>query len=76
MTRPHIERAYGFTTSSSKKGIEKNKERYLELMADRSFHYEVCTSMMPVIIMEFRPLMYLINRTLLPSQDLPEIRSS
>lgn len=41
MTRPHIEKAYGFVASSSRKSVQKNKERYLELMAERSFHYKV-----------------------------------
>jgi Domain of unknown function (DUF6532) len=41
VTRPHIEKAYRFTPSTSKKGIQRNRNRYHELMEDRSFHYKV-----------------------------------
>ena len=46
MTRPHIEKVYGFTPSTSLKCIQKNKECYAELMTDRSFHYKVCRVIM------------------------------
>jgi hypothetical protein len=42
ITRPHIEDAYGFSPSAGRKGIQKNRDRYMELMRERSFHYKVC----------------------------------
>ncbi|KAN0114045.1 hypothetical protein V8E52_007021 [Russula decolorans] len=40
ITRPHIEKAFGFTPSTNKKVIQKNVDRYLELMEGRIFHYK------------------------------------
>jgi hypothetical protein len=41
ITRPHIEKAFGFTPSTNKKVVQKNVDRYLELMEGRIFHYKV-----------------------------------
>ena len=41
ITRPQIEKAFGFMPSTSKKAIQKNVEHYLELMEGRVFHYKV-----------------------------------
>ncbi|KAN0115691.1 hypothetical protein V8E52_006637 [Russula decolorans] len=40
ITRPHIEKAFGFTPSTNKKVVQKNVDRYLELMEGRIFHYK------------------------------------
>ncbi|KAN0116252.1 hypothetical protein V8E52_006077 [Russula decolorans] len=40
ITRPHIKKAFGFTPSTNKKVVQKNVDRYLELMEGRIFHYK------------------------------------